>query len=93
MAMNFDWVSAAVGAVACYFVAPKVSAVSDAVESMKNAPTAFAAAMAEQGKVIAAQQKAEAARAAKEKAYDEWLSQNSNASAAQCEAERRSLGL
>lgn len=93
MAMNFDWVSAFVGAAACYFVAPKVQAASDAVESMKNAPAAFAAAMAEQGKVLAAQQKAEAEHAAKEQAYDQWLAANPSASAAQCEAERRKLGL
>ena len=93
MAMNFDWVSAAVGAAVCYFVAPKVNAAADAVESMKNAPAAFAEAMAKQGKQIAAQQKAEQEKAEKEKAYDVWLSQNPSASAAQCEAERRLLGL
>lgn len=93
MAMNFDWISAAVGAAVCYFVAPKVTAAADAVESMKNAPTAFAEAMAKQGKAIAEAQKAEAARAAKEKQYDDWLAANPSASAAQCEAFRRSLGL
>lgn len=93
MAMNFDWVSAAVGAAVCYFVAPKVNAAADAVESMKNAPAAFAEAMAKQGKLIAEQQKAEQERAAKEQAYDEWLAANPTASAAQCEAFRRSLGL
>lgn len=93
MAMNFDWVSAICGAAVCYFVAPKVQAASDAVESMKNAPSAFAKAMAEQGKAIAEAQKAEQAKAEKEKAYDQWLAANPNASAAQCEAFRRSLGL
>lgn len=93
MAMNFDWVSAAVGAAVCYFVAPKISAASDAVESMKNAPAEFAKAMAAQGQVLAAQQKAEAERAAKEQQYDAWLAANPSASAAQCEAERRKLGL
>lgn len=93
MAMNFDWVSAAIGAACCYFVAPKVNAAADAVESMKNAPAEFAKAMAEQGKVLAEQQKIEAEKAAKEKAYDAWLAANPSASAAQCEAERRKLGL
>lgn len=93
MAMNFDWISAAVGAVACYLVAPKIEKAADAVESMKNAPAAFAEAMAKQGKAIAAQQKAEAEHAAKEAAYDAWLQANPSASAAQCEAQRRFLGL
>lgn len=93
MAMNFDWVSAIAGACVCYFVAPKVQAASDAVESMKNAPKQFAEAMAAQGKAIAEAQKAEQAKAEKEKAYDQWLAANPTASAAQCEAFRRSLGL
>lgn len=93
MAMNFDWVSALIGAGVCYFVAPKVTAASDAIEGMKNAPKAFADAMAQQGKAIAEQQKAEQIKAEKEKRYDEWLAANPNASAAQCEAFRRSLGL
>lgn len=93
MAMNFDWLSAFVGAACCYFVAPKVQAASDAIEGMKNAPQQFAAAMAAQGKVLAEAQKAEAEKAAKEQAYDQWLAANPNASAAQCEAERRKLGL
>lgn len=93
MAMNFDWVSAAIGAACCYFVAPKVQAAQDAVESMKNAPAEFAKAMAAQGQAIAEAQKAEQAKAAKEQQYDQWLANNPNASAAQCEAERRKLGL
>lgn len=93
MAMNFDWFSAIAGACVCYFVAPKLQSASDAIEGMKNAPKAFADAMAAQGKAIAEQQKAEQQKAEKERQYDQWLAANPNASAAQCEAFRRSLGL